>query len=162
MLNHFTDDLDINETLLADMNLVLVNDMLTKVDSMSMANSLEVRVPFLDHELVEFAARIPSKLKTAQGGKHILKEVARKIIPHAVIDRPKGYFPVPALKYLAGPYLQQVQEILLSKQAQQRKLFRPDYVHQLLQNPQEYITPLGGSKLWQMAALEFWLQANQL
>ena len=67
-------------------------------------------MPFLDHELVELAARIPAEHKLAHGGKGVLKEAARKVIPSEVIDRPKGYFPVPALKYLDGPYLDLVRE----------------------------------------------------
>jgi asparagine synthetase B (glutamine-hydrolysing) len=65
-----------------------------------MAWGLEARVPFLDHEVVELAARIPAELKVRGGGKYILKEAARSVVPAEVIDRPKGYFPVPALKYL--------------------------------------------------------------
>ena len=64
---------------------------------------LEGRVPFLDHELVELAASCPPRLKTAHGGKGVLKEAARRVIPAEVIDRPKGYFPVPALTHLEGP-----------------------------------------------------------
>ncbi|MEZ5477129.1 MAG: asparagine synthase-related protein [Thiolinea sp.] len=61
-----------------------------------------------DHELVELAARIPAELKVRDEGKWILKEAARQVIPSQVIDRPKGYFPVPALKYIEGPYLDYV------------------------------------------------------
>ena len=84
---------------------MLVDDPVKRVDNMTMAWGLEGRVPFLDHELVELAATCPPELKTAYDGKGVLKEAARKVIPHEVIDRPKGYFPVPALKHLAGPYL---------------------------------------------------------
>ena len=67
-------------------------------------------MPFLDHELVELAGRIPPEHKLAQGGKGVLKEAARLVIPSEVIDRKKGYFPVPALKYIQGPYLDMVRE----------------------------------------------------
>src|SRR3546814_9252374 len=73
-----------------------------RVDKMTMAWGLEARVPFLDHVLVELAARVPPKHKLSDGGKGVLKAVALKVLPTAVIDRPKGYFPVPALKYLEG------------------------------------------------------------
>jgi asparagine synthase (glutamine-hydrolysing) len=92
----------IDKALRLDTTVMLVDDPVKRVDNMTMAWSLEARVPFLDHELVEFAARIPAVYKVNNGGKHILKEVAREIIPERVIDRPKGYFPVPALKYLRG------------------------------------------------------------
>ena len=75
---------------------MLVDDPVKRVDNMTMAWGLEARVPFLDHELVELAAACPPELKLAHGGKGVLKEAARGVVPDAVIDRPKGYFPVPA------------------------------------------------------------------
>jgi asparagine synthase (glutamine-hydrolysing) len=123
-----------------------------------MASSLEARVPFLDHEVVEFAASLPADLKVADGGKFILKEAARRVIPAEVIDRPKGYFPVPALKYLRGPFLELAREALTNSAARNRGLFRQDYVDRLLADPEQHITPLRGSKLWQLALLELWLQ----
>src|SRR5690606_20773546 len=122
----------------------------------------EARVPFLDHEVVEMCATIPSQLKLPQGGKHILKEAAREVVPSDVIDRPKGYFPVPMLKYLSGPILDRVQAVLSHPEARQRALFRPDYVAQLLARPQARLAPLRGSKLWQLALLEYWLQTHGL
>ena len=113
---------------------------------------------FLDHELVELAARIPPGHKIDGGGKYVLKEMARKVIPDAVIDRPKGYFPVPELKYLSGRSLQFVKDTLTNQAARDRALFNPDYVNELLDEPHEHMTPLRGSKLWQVAVLEAWLQ----
>src|SRR5690606_10652791 len=98
-------DAPVDKALRLDSTVMLVDDPVKRVDNMTMAWGLEARVPFLDHELVELAAQIPPALKLASGGKGILKDVARKVIPAAVIDRKKGYFPVPALKYLAGPTL---------------------------------------------------------
>ena len=72
---------------------MLVDDPVKRVDNMTMAWGLEARVPFLDHELVELAARIPPELKLADGGKGVLKDAARLVVPPEVIDRPKGYFP---------------------------------------------------------------------
>ena len=143
-----------------DTMVMLVEDPVKRVDNMTMAWGLEARVPFLDHELVELAARIPGRFKVADGGKHVLKEAARSVIPAEVIDRPKGYFPVPALKYLRGPYLRKVHEILDQPAAQKRGLFQADYVAQMLENPEAHITPLRGSKLWQIALLEYWLQSH--
>ena len=82
------------------------------------------RVPFLDHDLVELAARIPAREKVRDEGKGILKDVAREIIPSEVIDRPKGYFPVPALKHLRGPLLDRVRETLDDPRSRRRGLFR--------------------------------------
>jgi len=92
----------VDQALRMDTTVMLVDDPVKRVDNMTMAFGLEARVPFLDHELVELAARIPSRHKLAHGGKGILKEAARQVIPSEVIDRPKGYFPVPALKHLKG------------------------------------------------------------
>jgi asparagine synthase (glutamine-hydrolysing) len=127
---------------------------------MTMAWGLEARVPFLDHELVELAARIPAEFKTAGGGKGVVKEAARSVIPSDVIDRPKGYFPVPALKYLEGEYLGYVEAALAQPAARQRGLFRDDYLAMLMKDPKKHITPLRGSKVWQIALLELWFQQH--
>ena len=150
----------VDKALRLDTTVMLVDDPVKRVDNMTMAWGLEARVPFLDHELVELAARIPARHKIAGGGKHILKEAARQVIPAAVIDRPKGYFPVPALKYLRGEFLEYVQNHLNQPAARERQLFNPAYLNQLLQAPEEHITPLRGSKLWQLALLEIWLQTQ--
>jgi len=99
-------------------------------------------------------------LKVAGGGKHILKRAARTAVPSEVIDRPKGYFPVPALKYLRGRFLQFVREIVSDRRARERELFKPAYVAQLLDGPDQALTPKGHSKLWQIAVLEAWLQTH--
>ena len=140
-----------------DTTVMLVDDPVKRVDNMTMAWGLEGRVPFLDHELVELAATCPPSLKTAHDGKGVLKEAARKVIPHEVIDRPKGYFPVPALKHLAGPYLDLVSDALHSEGARSRGLFNPTEVDRLLAEPNGYLTPLRGNPLWQLGLLELWL-----
>ena len=150
----------IDNTLALDTQIMLVDDPVKRVDNMTMAWGLEARVPFLDHELVELAARIPADLKVRDGGKWILKEASRAVVPAAVIDRPKGYFPVPALKYLRGPFLDYVRDILDQPAARERGLFRREYVDRLLANPEGELTPKRHSKLWQVALLEGWLQAQ--
>jgi len=148
----------IDRALRLDSTIMLVDDPVKRVDNMTMAWGLEARVPFLDHELVELAARIPAEYKLASEGKGVLKEAARSVIPAEVIDRPKGYFPVPALKYIEGEYLEFVQGVLNNSGASQRGIFRRDYIDLLLAEPASHITPLKGSKLWQIALLERWLQ----
>jgi asparagine synthase (glutamine-hydrolysing) len=155
-------DRAVDQALRLDTTVMLTDDPVKRVDNMTMAFGLEARVPFLDHELVERAARVPAEHKVKDGGKHVLKEAARRVIPSEVIDRPKGYFPVPALKYIEGAYLAYVRDALASRAAQERELFDPSYVEVLLQNPKEHITPLRGSKLWQVALLELWLQTHGL
>jgi len=152
----------IDKALHLDTTVMLVDDPVKRVDNMTMAWGLEARVPFLDHELVELAARMPAEHKVRDGGKGILKDVARDVLPSEVIDRPKGYFPVPALKYIEGPYLDLVRDALKSRRAQERGLFQADYVDRLLDAPKDHITPLRGSKLWQIALLEMWLQTHEL
>lgn len=152
----------VDKALRMDTLIMLVDDPVKRVDNNTMAASLEARVPFLDHEVVEFAATLPAELKIRDGGKYILKEAARKIIPSEVIDRPKGYFPMPALKYLRGEFLEFAREALLNDTARQRGLFQSDYVEELLKNPEKHITPLQGSKLWQLSLLERWLQTHEV
>jgi asparagine synthase (glutamine-hydrolysing) len=149
-----------DKALRLDTTVMLVDDPVKRVDNMTMAWGLEARVPFLDHELVELAARVPPEAKIAEGGKHVLKEAARSVIPGEVIDRPKGYFPVPALKYIRGPVLDYVRDVLDQPAAKNRGVFERGYVDTLLQDPEGHITPLRGSKLWQIACLETWLQAQ--
>lgn len=150
----------VDKALHLDTTVMLTDDPVKRVDNMTMAWGLEARVPFLDHELVELAGRIPASLKVGDGGKWVLKEAARKVIPAEVIDRPKGYFPVPALKHIRGPYLELVSDTLNSQAALDRGLFQPAIIDKMLTNPDDHITPLRGSKLWQLALLELWLQAQ--
>jgi len=152
----------IDQALRLDTTVMLVDDPVKRVDNMTMAWGLEARVPFLDHELVELAARIPPEHKVEGGGKYVLKEAARRVIPAAVIDRPKGYFPVPALKYLEGEYLDLVREIATDDAARRRELFQASYLDELLAEPKAHITPLRGSKLWQIALLQLWLSEQGL
>jgi len=150
----------IDKTLQLDTQVMMVDDPVKRVDNMAMAWGLETRVPFLDHEVVELAARIPAELKVRRGGKDILKQAARGIVPDEVIDRPKGYFPVPALKYLRGVFFDFVRGVLDAPAARQRGLFNRAYVDRLLSNPEGELTPKGHSKLWQIALLECWLQTQ--
>jgi len=155
-------DTPVDRALRLDTNVMLVDDPVKRVDNMTMAWGLEARVPFLDHELVELAARIPFEEKLKDNGKGVLKDVARQIVPHEVIDRKKGYFPVPQLKYIDGPYLEMLRDAMAADRARERGLFRQDYLEQLFAAPSEHMTPLRGSELWQVGLLEMWLQANQI
>ncbi|MDX3310410.1 N-acetylglutaminylglutamine amidotransferase [Streptomyces sp. ME08-AFT2] len=143
-----------------DTHVMLVDDPVKRVDNMTMAWGLEARVPFLDHELVELAAACPPELKLADGGKGVLKEAGRKLLPREVVDRPKGYFPVPAIRHMAGPVLQRVQEVLKAPEATRRGLFQESYVAELLAAPDECRTRRGANALWQVALLETWLQTH--
>ena len=150
----------VDRALRLDTTVMLVDDPVKRVDNMTMAWGLEGRVPFLDHELVELAATCPPELKIAHEGKGVLKQAARQVIPADVIDRPKGYFPVPALTHLEGPYLDMVRDALYAPAAKERGLFRPEAVDRLLADPNGRLTPLRGNELWQLALLELWLQRH--
>ncbi|MCB9091489.1 MAG: N-acetylglutaminylglutamine amidotransferase [Halobacteriovoraceae bacterium] len=148
----------VDKALCIDTHVMLVEDPIKRVDSNTMAFGLEARVPFLDHELIELAAQMPPELKVQSGGKYILKNIARMHVPSEVIDRPKGYFPVPQLKYIEGPFLDFVKKYLTESNIKKRGIFQPQYVDKLLSQPKAHITALRGSELWQVALLEIWLQ----
>ncbi|MDH4762534.1 MULTISPECIES: N-acetylglutaminylglutamine amidotransferase [Pseudomonas] len=151
----------VDKALRLDSTVMLVDDPVKRVDNMTMAWGLEARVPFLDYRLAELSARIPAEFKLGDGGKQVLKAAARKVIPQEVIDRPKGYFPVPGLKHLEGNTLTWVRELLLDP-SQDRGLFDTAEIDRLLTNPADRITPLRGSKLWQLAALNLWMSEHGL
>jgi asparagine synthase (glutamine-hydrolysing) len=151
----------IDRVLRLDATTLIVDDPVKRVDNMTMAWGLEARVPFLDHTLVETAMAAPAELKLREP-KYLLKQVARGRVPDAVIDRPKGYFPMPALKYVRGEFYQFMRDILTSEAAKKRGLFNQDYIERLLENPDapENFTRIQGSKLWQAALTELWLQRH--
>ncbi|PYG03914.1 asparagine synthase (glutamine-hydrolysing) [Thioalkalivibrio sp. ALE21] len=150
----------IDAVLALDVTTLIVDDPVKRVDNMTMAFGLEARVPFLDHELVETAAAMPPHLKLGDGGKDVLRRIARGRLPDAVLDRPKGYFPVPALKYVRGEFLEFMRDILNSRAARERGLYQPAYIDKLLDAPDQYFTRIQGSKLWHAALLEYWLQVH--
>lgn len=151
----------IDQVLRLDATTLIVDDPVKRVDNMTMAWSLEARVPFLDHDLVELAMAAPAHLKL-DDFKLILKKIARGRVPDSVIDRPKGYFPMPALKYVRGPFYQMMKSVLTSDAAKQRGLFKADYIAKLLADPEgeQSFTAIKGSKLWHAALLELWLQRH--
>jgi asparagine synthase (glutamine-hydrolysing) len=108
------------------------------------------------------ASRMPARLKVNDGGKYILKEMSRRYLLSEIIDRPKGYFPVPSLRYLRGPFKDYVADILTSRQGSERGLYRADFVDHMLENPEAEMSPKGHSRLWQAALLEAWLQAHAI
>ena len=150
----------LDAVLRADTTTFIVDDPVKRVDNMTMAWGLEARVPFLDHELVELAAQMPTELKLRDGGKYVLKQIARGLVPDSVIDRPKGYFPVPALKFVRGEFLEMMRDLLDSQACRERGLFQRSYIDKVIAQPEAHLTRIQGSKLWHMAALEMWLQSQ--
>jgi len=155
----FADDF-IDQVLRMDTTMLITDDPVKRVDNMTMAWGLEARVPFLDHQLVELAAAMPPALKLASEGKHVLKTIARGLVPDAVIDRKKGYFPMPALKYVRGEFLDFMRDILNSQACRERGLYHRAYVERLLDAPEAHHTRIQGSKLWHLALTEYWLQMH--
>ncbi|MCW2717938.1 N-acetylglutaminylglutamine amidotransferase [Pseudonocardia sp.] len=151
-------DETLDAALRIDSTVMLVDDPVKRVDNMTMAWGLEARVPFLDHEFVELAAACPPELKLAHGGKGVLKEAARGVVPDGIIDRPKGYFPVPAIRHLEGPFLDRVRDAVTDPTAKARGLVRRDWLDAMLADPNTKRTNLGSNALWQVALLEMWLQ----
>jgi len=153
-------DTFLDAVLRMDVTTLIVDDPVKRVDNMTMAWGLEARVPFLDQDLVELVAQCPPELKLKQQGKYPLKSMAKGLLPESVINRPKAYFPVPALKYVRGEFFEFMQGILKSEACQKRGIFRQSYVELLFSAPEMHLTRLQGSKLWHLALLEFWLQTN--
>jgi asparagine synthase (glutamine-hydrolysing) len=141
-----------------DTHRLMIDDPVKRVDSMTMAWGLEARVPFLDQDVVALAAACPPGLKASQGGKGVLKDLGRRLLPSEVIDRPKGYFPVPELRHLDDRLQGLLRDALLAPEARDRGVFDPVVVRRLLEQPNEHYTRVGGNVLWQVGLLELWLQ----
>lgn len=138
-----------------DLKRYLPLDILTKVDRMSMAHSLETRVPLLDHKLVEFVATIPPEMKLRAGvTKYIFKQAMRGILPGQIIDRPKQGFAVPLGRWFRGELDGFVRELLLSDRCERRGIFNTSYIERLLELHRRrqdlYL------KLWTLVSFELW------
>ena len=150
----------VDAVLRLDVTTLIVDDPVKRVDNMTMAWGLEARVPFLDHELVELATRCPAEIRLREGGKFPLKALARGLLPDAIIDRPKGYFPMPALKFVRGDFLAMMRDLVNSRACRERGIYQRAYVDQLLAAPDLHHTRIRGNKLWHLALLELWLQRH--
>jgi asparagine synthase (glutamine-hydrolysing) len=138
-----------------DLQTYLPLDVLTKVDRMTMAHSIEARPPLLDHRLVEFAARIPTHLRLHDGTtKYLLKQAMRGILPDDIIDRPKQGFAVPLARWFRGPLAGFARDVLLSDTCRHRGFLNTEYIERLLQLHQ------GGRdldlQLWTILSFELW------
>jgi asparagine synthase (glutamine-hydrolysing) len=139
-----------------DFKTTLANDMLTKVDRMSMANSLEVRCPLLHHRLIEFAARVPAGVKyQGNTSKYLLKRYLERWLPKELIHRPKMGFSVPLDHWLRGELRPLAEELLLSNTALARGYFEPKSVHTLW-NAHCGTMSNYAPQLWGLMMLELW------
>ncbi|PYU30004.1 MAG: asparagine synthase (glutamine-hydrolyzing) [Acidobacteria bacterium] len=145
----------LSRMLYADIKTYLV-ELLMKQDRMSMAASVESRVPFLDHVLVEFAARVPSRYRIHRlGGKNILRSAVRDLLPSSIIDRRKMGFPTPWSAWLSGPKAIWIEQLLTEPRSRARGLFKPETVRQILHEHN------AGRRdhtdhLWRLLNLELW------
>ena len=152
-----TKDLSLLDGLLyADIKTYL-HELLMKQDQMSMATSIESRVPFLDHKLVEFTARMPETMKLRGGTtKYVLRESMKGILPEKILSRSKMGFPVPVGSWFRGPYKSVVDEYVLSERALSRGIFAPDFVRKIValhQAGEDH-----AERLWSLLNFEMWLR----
>jgi asparagine synthase (glutamine-hydrolysing) len=143
--------------LYTDINTYLL-ELLMKQDQMSMAASIESRVPFLDHPLAEFAASIPSSYATrGLEGKSILKSAVEDLLPHSIIYRKKMGFPTPWSGWLAGEQLQELEDLMLEPRSMQRNLFRPHAIRRLFAEHRTR-TRDNSNRIWRLLNLELWFR----
>jgi asparagine synthase (glutamine-hydrolysing) len=131
-------------------------ELLMKQDQMSMAASIESRVPFLDHVLLEFAASIPSQFSVkGQAGKYILKSAVKDLLPQSIIDRKKAGFPTPWSYWLEGPQLGDLEHMLLEPRSLERGLFKPEVMKRLFAQHRAGRAD-HGNRIWRLLNLELW------
>jgi asparagine synthase (glutamine-hydrolysing) len=148
----------INARLEADRDLFLPGDLLPKVDRMSMAHSLEVRVPYLDEDLAEFVIGLPGPQKVGtREGKLLLRRVASRLLPQRIAARRKQGFDVPIGAWLRGPLREALTDYLSDEATRRRGLFRPGQVGALVREHLDG-TAQHGDALWTLLALEGWQQ----
>ncbi|MFN8278276.1 MAG: asparagine synthase (glutamine-hydrolyzing) [Chitinophagales bacterium] len=149
---------NMNDVLMADTQMVLPNDMLTKVDLMSMANSLEVRVPLLDYTVVNYAFRLPQQFKIAKGsGKKILKEAFRQELPDELFTRPKRGFEVPLLQWFRTHLRSLITDDLLSDAfIQEQGLFSVEAVAKLKQQLFSNDPGEVHARIWGLLVFQYW------
>ena len=145
----------VNQMLLADLKVYLPDDILVKVDRMSMACSLEVRSPFLDHKLVEFMATVPLELKVSRWcRKYLLRRMGDELLPEQIVKRPKQGFAVPVAAWFRGELRDWVRDMLLSADARERGFFRPEAVEKMLSMHARQRDL--SQQLWALVILEIW------
>ena len=145
----------LHRLLYTDIKTYLV-ELLMKQDNMSMAASIESRVPFLDHPLVEFATNIPQKLQLGGfAGKNILKKGVEGLLPHSILYRPKLGFPTPWSRWLAGPKLDEIRKLLLEPRSIERQLFQRSAVERLFEEHRSGYRD-HYDRIWRLLNLELW------
>ena len=148
---------NVDRLMAVDLDTYLCDDLLAKVDVTSMANSLEVRSPLLDYELMELAARMPAKQKLrGTEGKVVLRDAVRGWLPDGILDRPKQGFAVPLEEWLRGEMRALPEEVLLDPAATDRGIFRPEAVRSLIAEHRDGLDR--ADQIWAMVNLELWFR----
>jgi asparagine synthase (glutamine-hydrolysing) len=157
-LQNFTAKNDFNEVLLTDTNLVLKGDMLVKVDMMSMANSLEIRSPFLDYTVVDFAFSLPAEFKiNSTLKKRIVQDAFRHLLPTELYNRPKHGFEVPLLKWFRNELKSLIEDDLLNdKFILEQKIFNLQYIQQLKQQLNSNNPGDAAANIWALIVFQWW------
>ena len=147
----------LNRLLYADTKTYL-HELLMKQDQMSMAASIESRVPFLDHKLVEFSARMPERMKLrGWTTKYVLRESMKGVLPDVILKRRKMGFPVPVGTWFRGKYRSVIDEYVLSERTLARGLFEPEYLKRMVEAHQSGVEN-HADRLWSLLNLEIWLR----
>ncbi|MEW5805095.1 MAG: asparagine synthase (glutamine-hydrolyzing), partial [bacterium] len=146
----------LDAVLYLDMKLYLQEDLLVKVDRASMANALEVRVPFLDHEFVNFATRLPSHLKLrGLQTKYLLKQSSQNLLPSSIVNRPKKGFGIPVAKWIKAELKPLFTEVFARDKIQAQGIFNPDCIQRLLQEHWSGAFD-HRKKLWTLFMFQMW------
>jgi len=146
----------LDQLLYIDGKTYLPGDILIKVDRMSMATSLEVRVPSLDHKLIDFVTTVPASLKLeGMETKHLLKRVARDLIPAEILDRPKKGFAVPLGPWFRGELRELTEDLLLDARSLQRGYFKPEMIRRLVDEHVRGVRAWN-EQIWNLLMLELW------
>ena len=148
----------LDRALYVDVKTYLVDDIMTKVDRMSMAVSLEAREPLLDHKLLEFAATVPTSLKLKNGrSKYLLRRFLERRIPTSIVDRPKHGFEAPIGEWLRGPLAPMVDDLLLDGRLRDRGVFDPRAVDRVWRQHRSGARD-HRHRLWSLVMLELWFR----
>jgi asparagine synthase (glutamine-hydrolysing) len=148
----------LDRALYVDVKTYLVDDILVKVDRMSMAVSLEARDPLLDHKLLEFAAAVPASLKLKGGrNKYLLRRLLERRFPRAIVERPKHGFEAPIGQWLRGPLAPMVDALLLDGRLRDRGIFDHAAVADLWRRHRDHRAD-HRHRLWGLAMLELWFR----
>jgi asparagine synthase (glutamine-hydrolysing) len=148
----------LDRSMYVDARTYMIDDVLTKVDRMSMAVSLEAREPLLDHKLLEFAARVPASLKLKDGrSKYLLRRVLERRVPRSIVERKKSGFAAPIGEWLRGPLQAMTHELLLDGRLRDRGIFNPGEIDRLWREHRSRQAD-HDHRLWQLVMLELWFR----